>query len=110
MTVLTKQPVEGRARMGGLRYGEMERDGTIAHGATAFLTERLLHSSDSTKVLICRTCGLLAYERATEAGPPQRVCNLCGALADVRMVTMPYACRLLMQELVSMMVVPRLTV
>ena len=110
VTVLTKQPVEGRARMGGLRFGEMERDGAIAHGATAFLTERLLHSSDSTKVPVCRTCGLLAYERATDAGEPQGVCNLCGARADIRVVTMPHAARLLLMELQAMCVVPRLTV
>ena len=111
VTVLTKQPVEGRTRMGGLRFGEMERDGAIAHGATAFLTERLLVSSDQTSVPICKNCGLLAYTRAAEPHRGERtVCNLCQTQADVRSVTVPYAMRLLMQELTSMCIVPRLQI
>ena len=109
VTVLTKQPVEGRARMGGLRFGEMERDGAIAHGATAFLTERLLVSSDETQVPVCRHCGLLAYSRPADARHGARaVCSLCHTRAEVRTVTMPWACKLLMQELTSMCIVPRL--
>ena len=111
VTVLTKQPVEGRARMGGLRFGEMERDGTIAHGATAFLTERLLHSSDATRVPVCNTCGLLAYDRAADGGREAHdVCNNCGAKAEVKTVTMPHAMKLLLQELTSMCIIPRLSV
>ena len=118
MTVLTKQPVEGRARMGGLRFGEMERDATIAHGATAFLTERLLTSSDATRVPVCASCGFLAYDVAigepeTLGGPraaTRSVCNLCHERADVKTVTIPYACGLLLRELTSCMVAPRLTV
>lgn len=97
--------------MGGLRFGEMERDGAIAHGATAFLTERLMHSSDATRVPVCRNCGMLAYNRADARGNGVRaVCDLCETRADVRTVTMPFACKLLLSELISMMIVPRLTV
>jgi DNA-directed RNA polymerase III subunit RPC2 len=97
--VLTRQPTEGRSRDGGLRLGEMERDCLIGYGASAMLIERLMLSSDAFQVSVCESCGLLGY-----AG----WCNLCKSSAAVAQIKIPYACKLLFQELMSMNIVPKL--
>ena len=97
--VLTRQPTEGRSRDGGLRLGEMERDCLIAYGASMLLVERLMISSDAFNVDVCNTCGLLAYSGW---------CNMCQSSANVCSIKIPYACKLLFQELQSMNIVPRL--
>ena len=97
--VLTRQPTEGRSRDGGLRLGEMERDCLIGYGASSLLIERLMISSDAFDVDVCQGCGLLGY-----AG----WCNMCKSAAMVAPLKIPYACKLLFQELQSMNIVPRL--
>ena len=97
--VLTRQPTEGRSRDGGLRLGEMERDCLIAYGASMLLVERLMISSDAFNVDICNTCGLLSYSGW---------CNMCQSSSNVCSIKIPYACKLLFQELQSMNIVPRL--
>jgi DNA-directed RNA polymerase III subunit RPC2 len=99
---LTRQPTEGRARDGGLRVGEMERDCLISHGASSLLIERLLVSSDAHNVQICRECGII--------GAWQGFCVYCQQRSGVATVKMPYACKLLFQELMSMNIIPRVTV
>lgn len=61
----TGQPVKGRKRHGGVRVGEMERDGLLSHGMSEVVLDRLLHVSDKTKAYICPQCGglLSIYER-----------------------------------------------
>jgi len=97
--VLTRQPTEGRSRDGGLRLGEMERDCLIAYGASNLIMERLMHSSDGFTASVCLTCGLLQY---------QNWCQYCRSGEQVADIRLPYACKLLFQELQSMNVLPRL--
>ncbi|KAI8928334.1 hypothetical protein BC831DRAFT_448884 [Entophlyctis helioformis] len=99
---LTRQPTEGRSRDGGLRVGEMERDCLIGHGASSLLIERLLFSSDAYDVEVCSKCGLV--------GAWHGFCPFCKSRSGVVSVKMPYACKLLFQELMSMNVVPRVQV
>ena len=54
---LTQQPVKGRRRGGGVRFGEMERDSLLSHGTSYLLQDRILHGSDKTRVYLCRKCG-----------------------------------------------------
>ncbi|CEM00582.1 unnamed protein product [Vitrella brassicaformis CCMP3155] len=97
--ILTRQPTEGRSKEGGLRLGEMERDCLVAYGASNLLMERLMISSDIFEASVCRECGLIGY-----AG----WCPYCKSGEKVAAIKMPYACKLLFQELQSMNVCPKL--
>ena len=107
MVLLTRQPAEGRTRDGGLRFGEMERDCMVAHGSVQFLKERTLDVSDNYRVFICNQCGLIAPVNPKECISN---CRKCNNYSDFSQVRMPYACKLLIQELESMSLGPRLLV
>ncbi|POG68918.1 DNA-directed RNA polymerase [Rhizophagus irregularis DAOM 181602=DAOM 197198] len=97
--VLTRQPTEGRSRDGGLRLGEMERDCLVGYGASMLLMERLMISSDQFDVHVCEQCGLLGYKGW---------CQNCKSSKFMVTMQMPYAAKLLFQELQSMNIAPRL--
>ncbi len=105
MVVLTRQPAEGRSRDGGLRFGEMERDCMISHGASAFTKDRIYNASDKFEVYTCKQCGLFAvYNNEKNI----HICNTCDNRTDFNRVKIPYACKLLFQELITMNIAPRL--
>jgi DNA-directed RNA polymerase beta subunit len=104
MVNLTRQPAEGRSRDGGLRFGEMERDAMISHGAARFTRGRMYDASDKYSVHICKKCGLVAsYNDKLHI----HLCRTCDNRTDFSYVEIPYACKLLFQELTTMNVVPR---
>ena len=105
VVLLTRQPAEGRTRDGGLRFGEMERDCIISHGSASFLKERLLDVSDNYKVFICDNCHM--FGSVNEQKNIYK-CDHCSNTTRFSEVRIPYACKLLIQELISMSVVPRL--
>ncbi|KAH0720987.1 hypothetical protein KY290_006270 [Solanum tuberosum] len=103
--MMTRQPTEGRSRNGGLRVGEMERDCLIAYGASMLIHERLMLSSDPFEAQVCRKCGLLGYYNyKLKIG----ICSMCKNGENMSTMKLPYACKLLFQELQSMNIVPRL--
>jgi len=101
--LLTRQPIEGRSKGGGLRLGEMEKDCFVAHGASLLLKERF--DSDRTVLYICENCGMLAV---VDRHKNKRFCPKCGNNVEISALELSYAFKLLLDELKSMVVYPHL--
>lgn len=115
MVNLTRQPAEGRSRDGGFRIGEMERDVMIAHGMSRFCKERLYDVSDKYSIYVCKKCGMTASYNDGETRHSHlkddltiHLCNTCGNRTEFSMVDVPYAFKLMSQELQTINVVPRI--
>jgi len=116
MVNLTRQPAEGRSRDGGFRIGEMERDVMLAHGMAKFCRERLYDASDKYSVHVCKCCGMIAcYNDGIQksrlysvADMTVHLCKTCGNTTDFARVEVPYAYKLMAQELQTINVVPRI--
>jgi DNA-directed RNA polymerase subunit B' len=102
--LLTRQPTEGKAKEGGLRLGEMEKDAFVAHGSSLLLKERF--DSDSTVVPVCETCGLIAVR---DNFKNRLYCPLCGENSDITDIEISYAFKLFLDELKSLLVYPRIS-
>jgi DNA-directed RNA polymerase subunit B' len=103
--VLTRQPTEGRAREGGLRLGEMERDTVIGHGAAMVLQERLLDSSDKETVYVSADTGMVAVE---DRGQRRIYDPVTGDEDDIHEIEISYAFKLLLDEMIALGIRPRL--
>lgn len=111
-----QEPPEGRSRDGGLRFGEMERDSQISHGAARFLKERLLETSDIYTCHVCDKCGLFAQRMMRKDNKPYPTkkdiyfCQACKNYTDISKIRIPYAFKLFIQELLAMNICPRIRV
>jgi hypothetical protein len=118
-TALTRQTVQGRANDGGLRIGEMERDGIIAHGASKFIEESLMVRGDQYYMAVCNQSGTIAVYNESQNlflspmidGPIKfsnitefnaNISNISKYGREFSIVRIPYAFKLLMQELLTM--------
>lgn len=110
---LTQQPVKGRKRAGGIRFGEMERDSILAHGTAFLLQDRLLNCSDYSKALVCGSCGsIISTMNISKSSIAKRksFCRLCKSDAYVDIIALPYVFRYLAAELTAMNINIKLTV
>ena len=112
---LTRQPIKGRKRAGGIRFGEMERDSLLAHGVSFLLQDRLMNCSDYSQCHVCSYCGTILSPFARTISTFEKTssiitCQLCNATDGIRSVAIPFVFRYLCTELVSMNVRLKLSI
>lgn len=106
--------VSRRSRDGGLRVGEMERDTIIAHGMAKYLKEKLMDTSDPYTTYVCDICGLFAQRMIKNDNKPYAsstdiyYCAACGNKTNISKVTIPYAFKLVIQEMLAMNIAARI--
>ena len=103
VTLLTRQPVEGRSKGGALRLGEMEKDALIGHGAALLLKER--YDSDKVVVYVCEKCHVMAVHNISRE---RNVCPLCNEANDIEPIEVSYAFKLLLEELTALHILPKI--
>ncbi|MFH1316443.1 MAG: DNA-directed RNA polymerase subunit B [Candidatus Woesearchaeota archaeon] len=101
--LLTRQPTEGRAKEGGLRLGEMEKDTFVAHGASLLLKERF--DADKTIVPVCESCGIIAIH---DEYKNRSFCPICGDNVEINNIEIAYAFKLILDEFKSLGIYPKL--
>jgi DNA-directed RNA polymerase I subunit RPA2 len=107
---LTQQPIKGRKRAGGIRFGEMERDSLLAHGVSFLLQDRLMNCSDYSQCHVCRACGSILSPLSVPASAGgghalagrQLRCQTCPTTTELDVLAIPYVFRYLCTELVAM--------
>ncbi len=104
--ILTRQPTEGKEKEGGLRFGEMEGETLVGHGAAMLLHEKFIEDSDKVTELVCEKCGIIAINDQIRN---RKYCGLCGG-SKVYPVEMSYGFKLLLDELKALGVLPKLRI
>ncbi|ORY01079.1 beta and beta-prime subunits of DNA dependent RNA-polymerase [Basidiobolus meristosporus CBS 931.73] len=111
---LTQQPLKGRKRAGGIRFGEMERDSLLAHGVSFLLQDRLMNCSDYSQTLVCKLCGSIVspISTASTAASMRREheCRSCKTSEGLQLVAVPFVFRYLATELMAMNIQMKLEV
>ncbi|XP_055921548.1 DNA-directed RNA polymerase I subunit RPA2 [Eupeodes corollae] len=114
---VTQQPIKGRKRGGGVRFGEMERDALISHGCAFLLQDRLFHNSDKSYALACDKCGSILAptilgSKESEKGSTDapKMCRICGDSKHVGNIELPFSYRYLVSELSSVNINARLKI
>ncbi|MBS3062056.1 MAG: DNA-directed RNA polymerase subunit B [Candidatus Diapherotrites archaeon] len=102
--ILTRQPTEGKEKEGGLRFGEMEGETLVGHGAAMLLHEKLIDDSDKTVELVCEKCGIIGINDQIRN---KKYCPVCNG-SRVYPVEMTYSFKLLLDELKALGILPRI--
>ena len=104
--ILTRQPTEGKEKEGGLRFGEMEGETLVGHGAAMLLQEKFIDDSDKVIELVCEKCGIIAINDQIRK---KKYCPICNG-AKVYPVEMSYGFKLLLEELKTLGIYPKLLI